>query len=76
MNEIIQNYIDRNLQNSKNCNFFRLFKMKRKNQNYKDDIFPPLYANSPPVETEQNIKDKNRNDKKEENNENKINKNG
>ena len=64
MNEIIQNYIDRNLQNSKNCNFFRLFKMKRKNQNYKDDIFPPLYANSPPVETEQNIKDKNRNDKK------------
>ena len=46
MNEIIQNYIDRNLQNSKNCNFFRLFKMKRKNQNYKDDIFPPLYANS------------------------------
>jgi len=64
MNEIIQNYIDKNLRNSKNCNFFRLFKMKRKNQNYKDDIFPPLYANSPPVETEQNIKDKNRYDNK------------
>lgn len=30
MNEIIQNFIDNNLQNNKNCNFFRLFKMKRK----------------------------------------------
>ena len=55
MNEIVQNYIDNNLQNNKNCNFFRLFKMKRKNQNmYKEEIFPPLFANSPPLETEHN----------------------
>jgi hypothetical protein len=64
MNEIVQNYIDNNLQNSKNCNFFRLFKMKRKNQNvYKEEIFPPLFANSPPLETEHNANDKNKNDK-------------
>ena len=33
MNEIIHNFIENNLQNMKNYNFFRLFKMKRKNQN-------------------------------------------
>ena len=56
MNEMIKDFIDNNLQNNKNCNFFRLFKMKRKNQNIgnKADIFPPLYGNSPPLETEQN----------------------
>ena len=66
MNEIVQNYIDNNLQNNKNCNFFRLFKMKRKNQNniYKEEIFPPLFANSPPVETEHNANDKNKNEGK------------
>ncbi len=56
MNEIIQDFVDNNLQNSKNCNFFRLFKMKRKNQNEnKEDIFPPLYGNCQPLGTEQNI---------------------
>ena len=62
MNEIIQNFVDNNLQNNKNCNFFRLFKMKRKNQNNnnisKEEIFPPLYVNYPPLETEQNILDR------------------
>ena len=62
MNEIIQKFVDNNLQNNKNCNFFRLFKMKRKNQNNnnnnKEDIFPPLYVNYPPLETEQNIFEK------------------
>ena len=60
INEIIQNFVDNNLQNNKNCNFFRLFKMKRKNQNNnnKEDIFPPLYGNYPPLETEQNIFDR------------------
>ena len=62
MNEIVQNFIDNNLQNNKNFNFFRLFKMKRKNQNYNEkEIFPPLYVNSKPVETEQNAIDKNEN---------------
>jgi hypothetical protein len=63
INEIIQNFVENNLQNSKNCNFFRLFKMKRKNQNINkenENLFPPLYANYPPLETEQNIKDKNK----------------
>ena len=42
MNEIIQNFIDNNLQNNKNCNFFRLFKMKRRNQNHNNkENFPP-----------------------------------
>ena len=61
MNEIIQKFVDNNLQNNKNCNFFRLFKMKRKNQNNnnnKEEVFPPLYGNYPPVETEQNIFDR------------------
>ena len=59
MNEIIQNFVDNNLQNSKNCNFFRLFKMKRKNQNgNKEDIFPPLYGNCQPLGTEQNVFDR------------------
>ena len=62
MNEIVQNFIDNNLQNNKNFNFFRLFKMKRKNQNYNEkEIFPPLYGNVKPVETEQNAIDKNDN---------------
>ena len=62
MNEIVQNFIDNNLQNNKNFNFFRLFKMKRKNQNYNEkEIFPPLYGNFKPVETEQNAIDKNEN---------------
>ena len=67
INEIIQNFVENNLQNSKNCNFFRLFKMKRKNQNTNkenENLFPPLYANYPPLETEQNIKDKNKSGKK------------
>ena len=63
INEIIQNFVENNLQNSKNCNFFRLFKMKRKNQNTNkenENLFPPLYGNYPPLETEQNIKEKNK----------------
>ena len=43
MNEIIQKFVDNNLQNNKNCNFFRLFKMKRKNQNnnnIKEENYP------------------------------------
>ena len=57
INEIIQNFADNNLRKNKNCDFFRLFKMKRKNQNNnnKEEIFPPLYGNYPPLETEQNI---------------------
>ena len=61
MNEIIHNFIENNLQNMKNYNFFRLFKMKRKNQNNNNnekEIFPPLYGNFKPIETEQNAVDK------------------
>ena len=60
MNEIIQNFIDNNLQNNKNCNFFRLFKMKRKNQNHNnnEEKFPPLFGKPPQLETEQNVVNK------------------
>ena len=37
--------------------------MKRKNQNTNkenENLFPPLYVNYPPLETEQNIKVKNK----------------
>ena len=66
MNEIIKDFIDNNLKNNKNCNFFRLFKMKRKNQNNsnKEEIFPPLYGNAHPLETEQNEIYKNKKENK------------
>lgn len=68
MNEIMQNFVDNKLQNSKNCNFFRLFKMKRKNQNSnKDEKFPPLMANAQPLETEQNVINKNKNENRYKN---------
>ena len=59
MNEIIQNFIDNNLQNNKNCNFFRLFKMKRRNQNHNnEENFPPLFSKPQQLETEQNVVNK------------------
>ena len=61
MNEIIQNFIDNNLQNNKNCNFFRLFKMKRRNQNHNnnnEEKFPPLFGKPQQLETEQNVVNK------------------